>query len=449
VCERRVNALAMLRTRPVLAYACQDGEVGLRGLADGALVAQVSDGNAAIALAVSADDRYVVFGGQHGVLRIYDAATDRFASYKGQIACLDAVAAPSAAFPYVAAGDDDGTLRVWAPPTPVARTVISAVAMLYDTAIFDDGTVVGAGGDRELRWWRNGQGGAVAAHDGGAIALRRSRDGAHVASFGFDGDIVLWDARMAPLRRMHAGPLTSVAFLADGASLVSTGEDGRLLWWTAETPAAQDGPAFAVQFAQPLVGVEALPWGDLVVAARGGDLWRVNPAGERQRIRQGRGEAMVHLIASSDGRWLGIGTSAGEVSVFSTATWEALPVLTADGPIRSVALSPDASLIAAVSKTGVAYLAPHPAMPAAPPPGWRQIAVPARDAKFSPDGRLLAITTNDGGALFYGLRRRQWRYIPLLAPEVFRGQFSRDGAHYATVDAAGRATLFDARQIPD
>jgi hypothetical protein len=88
-------------------------------------------------------------------------------------------------------------------------------------------------------------------------------------------------------------------------------------------------------------------------------------------------------------------------------------------------------------------------MPAAPPPGWRQIAVPARDAKFSPDGRLLAITTNDGGALFYGLRRRQWRYIPLLAPEVFRGQFSRDGAHYATVDAAGRATLFDARQIPD
>ncbi|HEU4726669.1 MAG TPA: WD40 repeat domain-containing serine/threonine-protein kinase, partial [Kofleriaceae bacterium] len=447
LCSGRVTAIALLAGKHAFAYACQDGAIGIRDVANpDKVVMQAHDPAASLTLASSTEDRYVVFGGQRGSMRVYDTVTDILTSYKGQIACLTAVSGSAPGFPYFAAGDDDGYVRIWGPPQGVARTIIKAGAPLYDTAIADDGTVVGIGEDPVLRWWKDDRSGQVPAHDRGGIALRRSPDPARLASFGFDGDIVLWDVRrVAPVRRLHAGPMTSLAFVGDGSSLVSSGQDGRLLLWAPEPGM----PAVLAQFSLPLVGVEALRGDDVVVAERGGSIWRLSTRApdQRQRVRSGAGESVSRLVVTDDGRWLGVGTSSGDVVLYSTSTWQPAPIMKARGPIRSLAFSPDASQLAAVSKDGYAYLLTRPA--AGAPPTWRALELPARDAKFSPDGRLLAITLNEGGVLFYGLRTRSWRYIALPAVDVFRGQFSAGGARYATVDGSGRVTLFDLTRISD
>jgi len=448
VCAARVTAVVVLPAKQAFAYACQNGEFGIRGIDDDRVVLRQYDGNAVISLASSADGRYAIFGEQHGALRIHDAVTGMITSYKGQIACLSAVTGPTPSFPYVAAGDDDGAIRIWRLPQTVASTIITAGAALYDTLILDDGTVIGLGGEPTMPWWKGGEAGQAPGHAQGGAAVRRSQDPRRFATFGLDGEIALWDAtRVAPVRRMRAGMVAGVGFLRDGASLVSAGDDGRLLAWLAD----RDQPTLVAQFSRPLVGLEIVQDGDVIAAERGGDLWKVSPhaGGVRRLVRSGWGETMVKLTASGDGRWLGAGTSGGEVLAYAAPSWQPIRILQAGARIRAIALSPDASMIAAVSENGFVHLRAVAADAVGGDAHWRRLAMPARDVKFSPDGGLLAITTNDGGVFFYALQHRRWHYIPLPAVDVFRGQFSRDGARYASVDGTGSVTLFDVAQIPD
>jgi WD40 repeat protein len=324
--------------------------------------------------------------------------------------------------------------------------VIQAHAAFHDTAVLDDGTVVGLGGEPSLRWWKDGASGAIPAHHSGGIGLRRSPDGAHFATFGFDGDILLWTASpLALVHRVHAGPLSNVVFLNDGLSLVSSGADGRVLLWTP----ASDAPRVVAQFSSPLATVEVLRSDQrLIVAERGGSIWRtsVEPAGPPQPIRTGHGESISHLAASDSGLWLAVGTSQGDVALYPTTTWQPISVLHAQGSIRVISFSVDMSMIAVVSEDGFAYLVPHPFAVAGATP-WRKLALAARNVRFSPDHRFLAITTSNDGVFFYSLLGGAWHYFPSPAVDVFRGRFSRDGRRFATVDGGGRVTLFDLARL--
>jgi WD40 repeat protein len=155
-------------------------------------------------------------------------------------------------------------------------------------------------------------------------------------------------------------------------------------------------------------------------------------------------------VSSEDGRWLAIGTSTGEVTLYPTTSWKPVPVLTARGAIRSIAMSPDLTMMSILSDDGLAHLVPFPSATAAWDPGhWDTVELAARTAAFSPDGRLLAITARDGGVFFYSVPRRTWRYIAFAATPILDGQWAADSNRYATVDASGRAIQLELARLRD
>jgi len=449
VCDGRINAVTILHARRVFAYACQDGEVGLRALDDPArLIARYHHDGAVLSLARSADDRYMISGGQGGDLEVYDLVTGAMTYYKGQLARIDSTSGPSPAFPYFASGDDNGAIRVWKMPANIARPVIRGRAPFYDVTVLNNATVVGIGGDAAMRWWQESRAGAAPAHEGGGIAVRRSPDGAHFATFGYDGKIILWGGSpVEAIRRMAPGPLNDLEFLRDGRSIVSAGGDGRLLLWTPD----QADPQLVTQLSRPLASIEVLRQDDsVIVAERGGSVWQVSTRsqGRQVQVRAGHGEAVSRLVASDDGQWVGVGTSEGDVVLYPTATWKPISLIKTRGSIRNIAFSPDMSLVSVLSEDEVAYLLPFPGRPVASGfHHWRSLALPARGSRFSPDGRFLAITTSDGGVFFYSLLRGTWRYVALPVADVFFGGFSPDGSLYATADSGAHITLFDATRI--
>jgi len=450
VCSGRINAVIALATKQLYAYACQDGDVGVRTTGDNRLVGHYHQDSSVLSLASSADEQYIVTGGQGGVMRTYDLQSENLTYYNGQIGRLDTVSGPSAAFPYFASGDDDGYIRIWGRPQTVAHTILRARAPVYDVQVLDDGTVIGIGEEPVLRWWRPTGTGQVPAHETGAAVLRRSSNPAYFATYGYDGMILVWDAtRLEVIRRIVAGPLADLRFLSDGVSLVSSGQDGRLLVWSPDHPA----PRLLAQAAHPLGSLQLLRRDDrAIVAERGGAISVIDTQSPNRRVelRAGHGETISQLVVSDDDQWLGVGTSAGEVTLYSTTTWAPVPVLSARGAIRVIAFSPDLTMISIISDDGLTHLVAFPGSAATwKPERWDTIAVPARGVKFSPDGSLLVITTSDGGVYFYSVARRTWRYMAFSATNIFGGRFSSDGRRYATADSNAQVKLFDLSQLSD
>jgi len=241
-----------------------------------------------------------------------------------------------------------------------------------------------------------------------------------------------------------------VIFLNDGQSLVSSGQDGKLLLW----PVDDAQPRLLAKFAQPLASVEIVRSKDqLVVADRGGSLWLINPrwtSNAEQKpaqLRAGNGKAISHLMVSDNGEWICVGTTEGEVLRYPTTTYIPSLLLKAGGTIHVIVFSPDRSMIAVVSEDGHVYLLDAGSASAPSPAHWHNLRLAARNVRFSPDGKILAITTNSDGVYFYSIPRGDWQYFPFPNVDVFRGRFSRNGTRYAIVDGGGNLTLFDMNAV--
>ena len=449
-CEGRVNGVRLGHQARVAGYACQDGIAGLFTLDGGTRsVYRAHQDGAVLSLAISEDDRYVVFGGQRGAMTIYDTSTEEPITYRGQPTRLYTVSAPTSTFPYFASGDDDGYFRIWDPPRDTSRTILRSRLPFHDAIVLDDGTVVAVSQAPILQWWRSGASGTVDMHSNGTFALRRSPDGIHFASFGLGDEISLW--RSSPITRvrtLRSGPPTNVVYLNDGETVVSSSEDGRLLRWVP----GEDTPSLVAKFARPLASVQVLRHDEtLIVADRSGSVWRIAPqsAAVPSQLRIGHGETISHLVASDDDRWIAVGTSDGEVVLYSTSTWQPVPVMRAGGAIHLIVFSADMTMLSVVSEDGAVHLAPHPGVASEKFEHWRRLILPARTARFSPDGKFLVITTSSAGVFFYALRAHTWSYTAVSDTDVFNGRFSRDGSRFVTVDSDGRVRLFDLSKLSD
>jgi WD40 repeat protein len=448
-CDGAVYGVAIDHDSQSFAYGCQDGDVGVRGVSDpDKLVVRFHHDTAVLSVALSQGRRYLIQGDQHGAMFIHDFATRRTTAYHGQLTRALRVTGPTRSFPYFASADDDGYIRLWNPPSDAPRTIIHTTLPLFDTALLEDGTVIGVGRDPRLHWWRDGASGTQPGQEAGALGLRRSPDLEHFVTYGFSGELILWGTRpLAEIRRMNPGPVTNVVFLNDGQSIVSSGQDGRLLLWHP----GEDEPRLLAKFAQPLASVGIVRAKEtLVVADRGGSLWLVDPrsapgaSSSPRQLRVGQGTPISHLVVSDDDRWICIGTPDGEVLLYPVASDAPSVLMKAGGAIHVMVFSPSGSEIAVVSEDGYVHLLDAPAgSPPSHPNHWNKLRLAARNARFSPDGELLAITTNSDGVYFYSLSRMDWQYFPFPNDDLFRGHFSRDGKRYATVDGGGNLTLFD------
>ncbi|WP_331739792.1 protein kinase (plasmid) [Streptomyces sp. NBC_00015] len=245
---------------------------------------------------------------------------------------------------------------------------------------------------------------------GGAASVAFSPHGRLLATAGEDGSVQLWDLTT---RTPIGDPLTgrSVAFSPHGRLLATGGEDGSVQLWdlTTRTPigdplTGHNGPVRSVAFSPD----DRL----LATGGSGVQLWAPTRLRVRARPRTapttslifapigdsltGHDGPVLSVAFSPDGRFLATGGHDKAVRLWDPATRSPIgePLYYAnygsDGPATSVAFSPDSSLLA-IAYSVVASL-------------WnlttrRQVNTylnSGSSVAFSPDGSLLASSGQDG-----------------------------------------------------
>ena len=258
----------------------------------------------------------------------------------------------------IAAGGDDGVLRIWDPVT-----------------------------GSQLREWTG--------HADEVLSLDFSSDGKWLASGGAGGAVRIWDAaRGGQVMEFsgHTGRVWSVAFSADRRQLASAGGDGVVKLWGTDTGALVGE---LTDHTQVIWSVAFSPSGQWVASAGDGQVVRVWDASTRALAREwiGHASAVLCLTFSSDGMLASAGAD-GAIRIWDPASGTLIREWVGhNGPVWSLAFSVHAKLLASAGDDRVVRLW-NPAT------GTRIYELTGHtdevnSVDFSPDGRWLASTGTD------------------------------------------------------
>ena len=303
------------------------------------------------AVAVSADGRTAVSGGDDGTVRVWDlagtAAPRVLTGHDGHVGAV----AVSADGRTAVSGGWDGTVRVWdLAGTAAPRVLTGHTGRVFGVAVSADGRTAVSGGwdDGTVRVWDLAGTAAprvLTGHDGHVGAVAVSADGRTAVSGGWDGTVRVWDLAGTAAPRVltgHTGRVFGVAVSADGRTAVSGGgDDGTVRVWDLAGTAAprvltgHDGHVGAV-------AVSA----DGRTAVSGSDdstvrVWDL--AGTAApRVLTGHDGHVGAVAVSGDGRTAVSGSWDGTVRMWDLAGTAAPRVLTGhDGDVTAVAVSAD------------------------------------------------------------------------------------------------------------
>src|SRR6185503_20328919 len=139
-----------------------------------------------------------------------------------------------------------------------------------------------------------------------------------LVTYGVDGRAIIWRADDFSIVRSfdgHHARVEGVDFVACDNHFISVGDDGRLLKWS---PADREVTTlFATHL--PLMRVEFLAANcTAVIADAGGSVWHVRGPDDAVRVRSPDGDRVTLLRASTSGRFVVIGTAAGQVSILDS-----------------------------------------------------------------------------------------------------------------------------------
>ncbi len=317
-------------------------------------------------IAITADDRIAVTGGEHGDVRLWDLMTAAPIGEPMSVGRQDVVVAIAQNGQRVVGGGQDGTVQVWdvATGAPVGPHFDSDDAICA-VAISPDGSrVVSCSSHGDVKRW-NGPGTAESLglavcgsdHDE-VVSARITADGSLLLSITREGGPQLWD--MATCELLVAWPRgtgdeTCFGLSDDGSTVVAGGEDG-------------DGAFVRV-------------W----------DITRRRLVA-RPMIRL---DDEVHRVAlSPDGTCVVVGTRDGLQAWDSTGTPRSAPIATQAGYVYSLAISTDGRQAISGHLDGIARQWDLTVSP----PGDEVVGHTdtARSVAISPDGAHVASGGWDG-----------------------------------------------------
>ncbi|HEX8261437.1 MAG TPA: WD40 repeat domain-containing protein, partial [Allosphingosinicella sp.] len=258
-------------------------------------------------------------------------------------------------------------------------------------------------------------------HRGGAAAVAFAPDGKTLATSGYDGAVRLWDVAGGRLVRTlagAAGTVWTIDYAPDGRRLAAAGEDGLVRVWSPSdgrlllTLRGHSRNVWEVRFSPD---GRRLASGSFDSTAR---LWDAG-TGIALATLSDHDEAVVGLAWSPDGRWLATGGDDSTIRLRRAADGATIRRIDVGNHAYKLAFSPDGRWLANAGRArGGAGTFWHGLTGAGgagePVHLWRtadgalvQVLTGPEDMMyvgFSPDGRWLVTSADDGVVTLWRLR---------------------------------------------
>lgn len=272
---------------------------------------------AVLAVAISADGKRIVSGGQDGTVKVWDAATGRAEqTLMGHSRAVFGVAI-SADGRHIVSGSHDHTIKVWNADTGEEEgTLVGHTGAVLGVAISNDGRrIVSGGTDWTVRLWDATTGHEVRTLTGqttAVLAVAISGDGQRFA-WATGWSVKIGNAETAGEELMlngHTDLVYRVALTPDGKRAVSGSFDGTVKVWNAKTGRDEltlkghDGPVYGVAISTDSKRIVS---GSKDATVK---VWDV-AAGREQMTLKGHTDAVTSVTISGDGRRIVSGSQDG------------------------------------------------------------------------------------------------------------------------------------------
>ncbi|MFH0900517.1 MAG: protein kinase, partial [Pseudomonadota bacterium] len=430
-----------------LAFVTLSGTVGLWDLEHGAASVLATYGHQIPRLSASPDGTMLAMGLLDRTLRVIDTRSGKEQlELSGQV--FSTAFDPSGAS--LAAGGNDGTIKIWDLATRQTRHVLAGhQGSVTDVVFSPDGLLLAsASDDRTVRLWRVRDGSelrVLLAHTGRVRSIAFSPDGRLLASGSFDKTVRLWEVESGRQRASllgHSEVVLGLAFSPDGAFLASGSFDRKVRKWRV---GKEDSRDLVAGHLSQVHGLSFSPDGRRL-ASGGGDqtirLWDAD-SGEETGVLSGHTARVESVAFSVDGRLLASGSYDRTVRIWDVASGrqqQALPGHTESVP--DVAFSPDGATVVSCSHDGSIRL-------------WDLVAGSEkatlrghRDAVWgiavSPDGRTIASAGHDATVRIWDVTRLALlRVLEGHHSPVFGVAFSPDGSSLASSSHDGTIRWWD------
>jgi cytochrome c len=204
-----------------------------------------------------------------------------------------------------------------------------------------DGRFATGGEDGRIALWRRGEGTphrVINGHQAPVVSLALGPDGDSIASASWDGTARVTSLSGDAVRVLsgHQGNVNAVAFLPDGRP-VTAGYDATLRVWPRE-----GGDPALYQLPTPLNSVAAAPDGEIVAAGADGVVRFLDTGGTIAGAVETGATPVIALAVSPDATRVAAASIGGSVAIIDRAKRTILFTLVGPGlPVWSLAFTPD------------------------------------------------------------------------------------------------------------
>ncbi|GAB4535330.1 MAG: hypothetical protein Fur0018_25590 [Anaerolineales bacterium] len=369
---------------------------------------------------------------------LYDIVTGqsgRFLPTPAWVWCLAYTADGS----HMAAGLDNGKIRLWHMDTPDTPRDISAHQTPVHTLIFSpDGTLMASGArDGTVRLWRMSDGALMRTieYEHGLIrSLAFSPDNTHLAlAFGHRHIHIrrIKDGALLHTLHGHHQAVHTLAYTSDGRFLASGAEDGHIHFWKPD----EEQPAQTLKDFMGVVTQVSFSPDNRMLASASWDgsirLWRPGSGAIWKHLEEQR-YPISHCLFSPQGLTLSSLTIHEEVvRIWNISNGEIIKSLSHNGALTSLAISRQQHYLAAGTGDGRVLLWSYPITTTEPEVTLIGHQQAVHTLSFDPSGQYLVSAGHDPFLLLWKLSTSAARriFLPNGHGVISRLLFSPNGQH--------------------